>query len=64
MAGSTIADGALHLVGYRDKTPTEAAAMRAAERLTLARLGVQISSDDARWLSPDGAAHFPETRPS
>lgn len=45
--------GALHLVGHRDKSPKEAAAMRAAERLVLERLGVRVSRTDARWLPPE-----------
>jgi probable rRNA maturation factor len=51
--------GALHLVGYLDKDPADAAAMRAAERRTLARLGVTASPGDPRWhadsATPDSA---------
>ena len=41
--------GALHLVGYRDKTPAEARAMRAAEAAALDRLGIARSASDSRW---------------
>jgi probable rRNA maturation factor len=44
--------GALHLVGHRDKAPADAAAMRAAERAVLERLGVRISPVDPRWSPP------------
>jgi probable rRNA maturation factor len=46
--------GALHLVGHDDHDPAPAAAMRAAERAVLARLGVSVSSTDARWQSDPG----------
>ncbi len=45
--------GALHLAGYLDKLPEESAAMRAAERAVLERLGVQVSPSDARWQGSD-----------
>jgi probable rRNA maturation factor len=45
--------GALHLVGYRDKTSAEAAVMRTAERSVLARLGVTVSPSDSRWQSSE-----------
>jgi probable rRNA maturation factor len=45
--------GALHLVGYRDKTPEEIAKMRAAEQLHLAALGVAPPEDLTRKSSPD-----------
>jgi probable rRNA maturation factor len=41
--------GALHLVGYLDKDPDDAAEMRAAERRVLASLGVKASPSDSRW---------------
>jgi probable rRNA maturation factor len=44
-----VAHGALHLAGYGDKTPEDAAEMRAAEAALLAKLGVAVSSDDSRW---------------
>jgi len=48
--------GALHLVGHDDHDPTDAWAMRAAERSVLARLGVAVPATDPRWQSEDGAA--------
>jgi probable rRNA maturation factor len=47
--------GALHLVGHDDHEPSNAAAMRAAERSVLARLGVAVPASDSRW-QPDAAA--------
>jgi probable rRNA maturation factor len=47
-----VAHGALHLAGYGDKTPEDAAEMRAAEAELLAKLGVTVSPDDSRW-KPD-----------
>jgi probable rRNA maturation factor len=47
-----VAHGALHLAGYGDKTPEDAAEMRAAEAALLAKLGVVVSQDDSRW-QPD-----------
>jgi probable rRNA maturation factor len=47
-----VAHGALHLAGYGDKTPEDAAEMRAAEAALLAKLGVVVSPDDSRW-QPD-----------
>jgi probable rRNA maturation factor len=44
--------GALHLAGLRDKEPAESAAMRAAERAILKRLGVEASPADVRWARP------------
>jgi len=41
--------GALHLCGYGDKQPDEAAATRAREALLLEALGVQRSPADSRW---------------
>jgi|GEM_PF-847897 len=41
--------GTLHLVGYQDKRPEEAAKMRAAERTYLRRMGVEVSGKDDRW---------------
>jgi len=37
-----VVHGTLHLVGYRDKSPADIEAMRAAEREYLRRLGVEI----------------------
>jgi probable rRNA maturation factor len=37
-----VVHGALHLVGFRDKTTTEADLMRQAEREMLAQLGVRV----------------------
>jgi probable rRNA maturation factor len=44
--------GALHLVGHDDHEPCDAAAMRAAEQSVLARLGVPVPANDARWQTP------------
>jgi probable rRNA maturation factor len=44
--------GALHLVGYDDHEPADAAAMRAAERSVLTRLGVLVAPGDTRWQAP------------
>ena len=41
--------GALHLVGYLDKSPEECAAMHAAEVTHLTRLGVALPVDRTRW---------------
>lgn len=38
-----VVHGALHLVGYRDKSPTDIEAMRAAEVMYLRRMGVEKS---------------------
>jgi probable rRNA maturation factor len=51
-----VVHGALHLVGHDDYEPSEAAAMRAAERAVLARLGVAIPATDPRWQPDDGAS--------
>lgn len=48
-----VVHGALHLAGYRDKTPADAAEMRRAEAAALDQLGVARSPSDPRWL-PDG----------
>jgi probable rRNA maturation factor len=48
--------GALHLVGYLDKTSEDSAAMRNAERSVLARLGVTVSPGDARWQASGQAS--------
>ncbi|MBA3483853.1 MAG: rRNA maturation RNase YbeY [Pirellulales bacterium] len=47
-----VAHGALHLAGYGDKTPEDAAEMRAAEVDLLAKLGATVSPGDSRW-QPD-----------
>jgi probable rRNA maturation factor len=44
-----VVHGALHLAGHRDKRPTEARAMRAAELRVLAALGVAPHPGDSRW---------------
>jgi probable rRNA maturation factor len=44
-----VVHGALHLAGYLDKDPDDAAEMRAAERDVLSRLGVTVSPHDSRW---------------
>ena len=41
--------GTLHLVGYRDKHPEEAAKMRAAEMVYLHQAGVEVVAGDERW---------------
>lgn len=49
--------GALHLVGHRDKSPDEAAAMIAGEARALDALGIVRSPSDGRWRhSPVEAA--------
>lgn len=53
-----VVHGTLHLVGYRDKTPDDIAAMRAAEQHWLATLGIaddrlrrlEVSADDHMTL--------------
>lgn len=53
--------GALHLIGHRDKQPAESAAMRAAERAVLERLGVSVAPADPRWQTVNPTApHEPE----
>jgi probable rRNA maturation factor len=44
-----VVHGSLHLVGHRDQCDDDAAAMRAAERSILERLGVRVSPVDPRW---------------
>jgi probable rRNA maturation factor len=43
------AHGVLHLVGYLDEDPEDAAAMRTAERAVLAAVGIEVSPHDPRW---------------
>jgi len=43
--------GALHLIGYRDKSAQECAAMVAAEKVHLKKLGISLPNDQSRWLS-------------
>jgi probable rRNA maturation factor len=45
--------GALHLAGFRDKEPAQAAVMRAREAAALASLGVALSPRDSRWQAGD-----------
>ena len=45
--------GMLHLVGYRDKSPSEAAQMRAAEQKHLRRFGLALSNALAALSSTD-----------
>lgn len=56
-----VVHGALHLVGYADKTPADVAQMRQAEAAILKRLGVACSPIDARWseLDPSPVAGEP-----
>ncbi|MEO2049016.1 MAG: rRNA maturation RNase YbeY [Pirellulales bacterium] len=48
--------GALHLVGYRDKSDQEITIMRTAEKSYLQQAGVEVSALDDRWqgLEPLG----------
>ena len=48
-----VVHGALHLAGYRDKSPAAAAKMRAAEIKALAAIGVKPAADDLRWHEDD-----------
>jgi len=41
--------GALHLIGYRDKSADESAAMVAAEKVHLKKLGILLPKDQSRW---------------
>lgn len=45
------AHGILHVVGYLDEDPADAADMRAAERAALAAVGISVSPTDPRWLA-------------
>jgi probable rRNA maturation factor len=45
--------GALHLAGFGDKEPAEAAAMRAREVAALESLGIALSPRDSRWRADD-----------
>lgn len=56
-----VVHGTLHLVGYADKTPADAAEMRNAEAAILAQLGVACSPIDTRWsdLNPSPVAGEP-----
>lgn len=49
-----IIHGALHLAGYRDKTPSDAGQMRAAETEILAQLAIPLSPIDSRWRPTEG----------
>jgi probable rRNA maturation factor len=52
-----VVHGALHLAGYLDKSPQDAAEMRSAEAAVLQKLGISPSPRDARWAgSGDDAA--------
>jgi probable rRNA maturation factor len=53
--------GTLHLVGYRDATPAEQAAMRGQERACLARFGLQPRYEESGWRSAGGAAGQPRS---
>ena len=53
-----VVHGALHLAGYRDKTPEDAAEMRSAEAAVLDQLGAARSTSDPRW-QPDGDEEEP-----
>lgn len=44
-----VVHGALHLAGFGDKDPHDAAEMRAAEARLLSQLGVQLPPGDSRW---------------
>jgi probable rRNA maturation factor len=44
-----VVHGALHLMGHRDKSPADEAAMRMAEAAALDRLNVARSASDVRW---------------
>ena len=44
-----VVHGALHLAGFGDKDPHDAAEMRAAEARLLPQLGVEVSPSDSRW---------------
>ena len=48
--------GTLHLVGYRDKTPTDAEQMRRAEAKYLRQLGFDLSRSDDDRAAPDESA--------
>ena len=48
-----VVHGALHLVGYLDKTPDEAAAMHAAEAKVLTELGITLPDGDNRWSASE-----------
>ncbi len=56
------AHGILHLVGYLDEDPADAADMRAAERAALADVGISVSPHDPRWLA-EPAAEPPREAP-
>jgi probable rRNA maturation factor len=48
-----VVHGALHLAGYDDATPADAALMRWAEAQVLDRLGVTRADGDPRWRFAD-----------
>jgi len=52
--------GALHLAGFGDKDPHDAAEMRAAESRLLSQLGVQLPPGDSRWR-PDSVNEGPSS---
>jgi probable rRNA maturation factor len=45
--------GMLHLVGYRDKTPSDAQAMRAAEERYLRQFGIERPAASAAGRTDD-----------
>jgi len=51
--------GALHLVGYRDKSAEERTAMVAAEEVHLKKLGISLPRDPSRWRSANTPGEAP-----
>jgi probable rRNA maturation factor len=58
-----VVHGALHIAGYRDKSPADAVKMRTAEAAVLDQLGVARSPQDARWQSLGGGSSSPRGDP-
>lgn len=57
-----VVHGALHLAGYGDKAPEDAAKMHAAEAEVLDGLGVSRPAHDDRWPAVDDAQSILETQ--
>jgi len=53
--------GALHLIGYRDKSADESAAMVAAEKVHLKKLGILLPKDQSRWNPTEPLRKTPST---
>jgi probable rRNA maturation factor len=53
--------GALHLIGFRDKSADQSAAMVAAEKIHLEKLGILLPNDQSRWNPIEPLGKTPST---